>query len=193
MHIISLAMELWLYWHQVYADIREKYEYNAECLNDIYPSAADCAGHSIHSPQLWNRNGTHSDFLFQRLGIGGMPFQSKISIPQKRFTMIDDELAELPDLQPRERAALYRVAREAIANVVKHARAANVRVRLGQEASTVVLAVVDDGRGFDPAAERSGHLGLRLMADLAASIGGRLIVSSTPGSGTSVTVEVERR
>ncbi len=106
---------------------------------------------------------------------------------------VDRELAELPDLQPRERAALYRVAREAIANVAKHARAANVRVRLGQEASTVVLAVVDDGRGFDPGAERSGHLGLRLMADLAASIGGRLIVSSTPGSGTSVTVEVARR
>lgn len=106
---------------------------------------------------------------------------------------VESDLAELPDLDPRVRAVLYRVAREAITNASKHADASGVAVRLAQEENAVVLSVVDDGRGFDPDAERTGHLGLRLMDDLVASVGGRLTVSSAPGSGTTVTVEVERR
>lgn len=104
---------------------------------------------------------------------------------------VESDLAELPDLDPRVRAALYRVAREAIGNVSKHSGATHVDVRLAQQGHTVVLSVADDGRGFDPQAHREGHLGLRLVEDLVRSIGGRLTVLSAPDSGTSVTVEVE--
>ena len=104
---------------------------------------------------------------------------------------VESDLAELPDLEPRIREALYRVTRELIANVSKHAGASHVSVRLVQRGTTVVLNVTDDGHGFDPHAEREGHLGLRLVEDLVRSIGGRLTVTSGPGSGTSVTVEVE--
>ena len=103
---------------------------------------------------------------------------------------VESELAELPDLDPRIRAALYRVARETIANVAKHSGARRVNVRLAREGSTVVLAVVDDGRGFDPQVRREGHLGLRLVEDLVESVGGRLTISSEPGR-TSVIVEVQ--
>ena len=102
---------------------------------------------------------------------------------------VESDLAELPDLDPRIRAALYRVARETIANVVKHSGAHRVNVRLAREGSTVELAVVDDGRGFDPHVRREGHLGLRLVEDLVESVGGRLTISSEPGC-TSVIVEV---
>ncbi len=106
---------------------------------------------------------------------------------------VDADLAELPDLDPNVRAALYRVAREAIGNVSKHAQASHVRVRLAQEARTVVLSVVDDGIGFDPDGEYDGHLGLRLVHDLVATVGGRVRVNSAPGAGTTVSVEVDQR
>jgi signal transduction histidine kinase len=50
--------------------------------------------------------------------------------------------------------------------------------------------VADDGRGFDPDAVPEGHFGLRLLADLARDAGGRLDVSSAPGAGTVVRMEV---
>lgn len=106
---------------------------------------------------------------------------------------VESVLVEPVDISPRARAALYRVAREAIANVAKHAGASRLVVTLQEGPDTVVLRVDDDGRGFDPDAERSGHLGLRLMDDLVTAIGGRLTVETAPGSGTLVSLEVERQ
>jgi signal transduction histidine kinase len=103
------------------------------------------------------------------------------------------EIADPPGLEPRDRAVLYRVAREAIANVIKHAHPSRLRVQVGQVADTVLLTVEDDGRGFDVDADPSDHFGLRLMEDLVASVGGRLTVTSAPGAGTSVAVELEGR
>jgi len=106
---------------------------------------------------------------------------------------VESAMVEPEDVEPRARAALYRVAREALANVGKHSGASRVVVTLEEHAHAVVLTVNDDGRGFDPQAERAGHLGLRLMDDLVTAIGGRLTVRSAPGSATTVTVEVDRR
>ena len=106
--------------------------------------------------------------------------------------VVETSLVEPSDVQPRSRAALYRVAREALANVAKHADATRVVVTMEERADSVVMTVADDGRGFDPQTERTGHLGLRLMDDLVAANGGRLTVRSAPGAGTSVTVEVDR-
>jgi two-component system sensor histidine kinase UhpB len=86
----------------------------------------------------------------------------------------------------------YRVVREAIANVVRHARARNVCVFLNQDADQLTVSVVDDGRGFDVApttrqAVRDGHLGLVGMRERLNRVGGSLSVSSTIGQGTTVT------
>ncbi|MCU0295734.1 MAG: sensor histidine kinase [Candidatus Nanopelagicales bacterium] len=107
--------------------------------------------------------------------------------------VVDSSMAEPEDVDARSRAALYRVAREALANVGKHANASHVVLRMQENAKTVVLSVEDDGSGFDPDSQVSGHLGMRLMDELVAMIGGRLTVRSAPGSGTTVTVEVDRR
>jgi signal transduction histidine kinase len=104
---------------------------------------------------------------------------------------VESSLIEPAGLDARSRAVLYRVAREAIVNVIKHADASAVSVELEQSPHEVVLTVIDDGQGFDPDDARRGHLGLRLMDDLVASIGGRLMVRSEPGSGTTVIVGVQ--
>ncbi|GAA0498178.1 sensor histidine kinase [Deinococcus depolymerans] len=98
------------------------------------------------------------------------------------------ELRREPDLAPDVQAAAYRVAQEALHNVVKHARAAQVWVSLTQDGPHVTLTVRDDGRGFDPHAQGRGTLGQRSMRERAAGAGGTLRVQSEPGEGTTVTL-----
>ena len=87
--------------------------------------------------------------------------------------------------------ALYRIAQESLNNVLKHARARSVTVKLRQEVQTVILEITDDGIGFDPAVAREqGGLGLLGIAERVAQIGGRLTLRSAPGAGTQVRVEV---
>lgn len=86
----------------------------------------------------------------------------------------------------------YRVIREAIGNVVKHARARKVRVFLNDDSGRLTLSISDDGCGFDVAptirqAVRDGHLGLVGMRERLSRVGGTLNVSSTLGRGTTVT------
>ncbi|HEX2221873.1 MAG TPA: GAF domain-containing protein [Candidatus Limnocylindria bacterium] len=96
---------------------------------------------------------------------------------------------DLPDRLPLEtEEALYRVAQEALHNVVKHAGASRTHIRLLRDPKGVRLAVSDDGRGFDPARVGRGHLGLVGMEQRAERIGGRLEVTSRPGDGTTVEV-----
>jgi two-component system NarL family sensor kinase len=89
---------------------------------------------------------------------------------------------------------VFRTAQEAIRNAGAHAAACNVSVRVAQAGRNVSLHVTDDGRGFDDGDVRTrragGHLGLALLRDLAESAGGTLTVTSKPGSGTDVDLEV---
>jgi signal transduction histidine kinase len=90
-------------------------------------------------------------------------------------------------------ALLFRVVRESLANVRKHANAGRVEVRISVAHGRAALTVADDGRGFDVAREldRAGrHFGLRLLSDLVAESGGRLTIDSAPGGGTRVHAEV---
>ncbi|MBC7265267.1 MAG: sensor histidine kinase [Chloroflexi bacterium] len=85
--------------------------------------------------------------------------------------------------------ALFRIAQEALANVVKHAQAHRVEVTLVRDEGAVTLRVADDGLGFDPLAPRAGtHLGLWSMRERVEQLGGRFEVESTAGRGTTVRV-----
>jgi signal transduction histidine kinase len=87
-------------------------------------------------------------------------------------------------------AQLYLLGQEAMANVVKHARASSATVRLAAKDDTVSIEVSDDGRGFDPAAVGREHFGLRSMRGRVADLGGRFEVTSALGRGTVLRVEV---
>jgi signal transduction histidine kinase len=84
---------------------------------------------------------------------------------------------------------LLRTGQEALANVRKHAAAANVAVRLSYASDRVRLEVADDGAGFDPAVVNGGY-GLRGMRARVDEAGGTIAVRSAPAEGTSVQVEV---
>ena len=86
---------------------------------------------------------------------------------------------------------LYRIAQEALNNVMKHAAAQQVTIRLQFTDTTVCLQVCDDGIGFDPlTARNAGGVGLRSFEERAAKVGGRVTVESSPGEGTTVTVVI---
>lgn len=93
----------------------------------------------------------------------------------------------LPDVEQH----LYRIAQEALANVVKHSGAHTLQVQLTSAPERahqrVTLAIADDGQGFDVStAQANGHFGLRGMHERAQLIGATLTVESTPTDGTTV-------
>jgi signal transduction histidine kinase len=91
---------------------------------------------------------------------------------------------------PRTEEELFAIGREALANVVKHARAQSATVRIEDRPECVLLEISDDGRGFDATNHRPGHFGLESMRGRAAAIDGDLTIASEPGAGTIVRVEV---
>jgi signal transduction histidine kinase len=84
--------------------------------------------------------------------------------------------------------ALYRVAQEALNNVVKHAAATHVEIQLHGTPGSVELSITDDGVGFDPTRDRPDRQGLEIMRERAEAVGARLRVDSRQGSGTMVVV-----
>src|SRR5690606_10547580 len=105
------------------------------------------------------------------------------------------EADAVPPLDTAVEEALFRIAQEALTNVVRHAQASAVRVALTGRDGSVALAVRDDGRGFDPAAPAisARRLGLSSMRERAEAVGGVLRVDAAPGAGTTVRAEVPAR
>jgi two-component system nitrate/nitrite sensor histidine kinase NarX len=93
---------------------------------------------------------------------------------------------EAGQLPPGVQVAFYRVAQEALNNIVKHAAASKVTIDLEQQPGRVQLHVCDDGRGFEPATVAAGHLGLGIMQERAGAIGAHFGLQSRPGQGTSI-------
>ncbi|HEY6746482.1 MAG TPA: sensor histidine kinase, partial [Mycobacteriales bacterium] len=87
---------------------------------------------------------------------------------------------------------IYRAAQEGVRNVVAHADAARVSIAVTAVKDCVVLEVSDDGRGLPgpDLPQRPGHLGLRALGGLAATMGASLTLSSTPGKGTVLALEM---
>jgi signal transduction histidine kinase/ligand-binding sensor domain-containing protein len=88
---------------------------------------------------------------------------------------------------------LLRIAQEAVTNVLKHAEASRIWVKLHMEARKLYLRIADNGRGFeqeDVFQSRGGHFGLMGMRERAERLGGELHLSSHPGEGTKVEVMV---
>jgi signal transduction histidine kinase len=103
---------------------------------------------------------------------------------RREFTM-EVSICEEPEIPVAVKEVFYRVAQEAMQNAVRHARATRLELKLASGGADLTLLVKDDGKGFDPAANYPGHLGLRSMRERAARIGADLKIESALGE-TSV-------
>jgi two-component system, NarL family, sensor histidine kinase UhpB len=98
--------------------------------------------------------------------------------------------SNLPPLSDEAELAVYRVAQESLTNIARHANASNVTFSLEPGAGSVVLRVVDDGRGFAESVALNGHGGLRGMRERALLVGGALAVKPGAAGGVEVRLEV---
>lgn len=89
-------------------EISEKYTYNEQSLNYIYPDSKTCAKYDKTYAELWNRNTNHADFLYFRLGTGELPFRCQIAIPHKGFSLTSDDLSDRPK-EILEKYAMHRM------------------------------------------------------------------------------------
>ena len=93
-------------------------------------------------------------------------------------------------LSPEVEQTIFRIAEEALNNIARHASASRIEVRLSRDtAGAVTLSIGDNGRGFDPSTARAGHFGLRGIQERVAGLGGTLVLTSQPGSGTNILVK----
>ena len=90
-------------------EVKSKYENNLESMRSLYPEAQVCSQYGIQSPELWNRNVRHEDFLYHRLGLGDIPFQVQIDVPKMKFTLVNDSLAEKPRMIKESYKMLHNV------------------------------------------------------------------------------------
>jgi len=97
------------------------------------------------------------------------------------------------DLPQEMEQHLLRITQEAVTNVLKHAKATNIKVQLRNEGRKLHLQIADNGRGFDPNdvfSSLGGHFGLIGMRERAERMGGELQLESEPGTGTRLEVTV---
>jgi signal transduction histidine kinase len=105
---------------------------------------------------------------------------------------VDADLEPVQLAPPAEHAVL-RIVQEALANAVKHAQPTRIRLRLCHQDGQVAVTVTDDGAGFDPQLANQRHgMGLGLMRQRVAELGGSFQLDSTPGAGTTVQVLLPR-
>lgn len=122
--------------------------------------------------------------------LGDLPGTPPLSVTTDLQALVDVRLPEAVE------STLFRIFQEALQNVVRHAQARAIELRLLRLSASVILEVVDDGCGFSPesvancSARHGGHMGLVGMAERAALAGGRLEIESRPGQGTSIEVEL---
>lgn len=91
---------------------------------------------------------------------------------------------------PEIGAAAYRIVREALHNIRKHAGAGRATVVVEGSQGRISIRITDDGIGFDPIENQVGHLGLVSMRERAEAVGGHCTITSAPRRGTTVHVEL---
>jgi signal transduction histidine kinase len=100
---------------------------------------------------------------------------------------------EQSTVSPAAEIQLLRIIQEALTNVRRHANASRVTVAVDEADSRLRVEVYDNGRGFAPAEVPDDKLGLRIMRERAASVGGRVVIESRSGEGTHLAVEIPKQ
>jgi two-component system NarL family sensor kinase len=127
--------------------------------------------------------------------LAGRPLAEALAALARSFTSetgvrVAERVSRDLDLPLRMEAELYRIAQEALANVRRHARATEVEITLRATQAEAVLAIRDNGIGFEPHREPAEHHGIVGMRERARLLGGRLRVESRPGKGTRIAARV---
>jgi signal transduction histidine kinase len=109
------------------------------------------------------------------------------------FTLQLEIDKDLGEISPAIEQCLYRITQEALENIVRHAQARIVHLKLGAGDGRLILGIGDDGVGFDLAAvDRESHYGLRGICERAELVNGDFRLQSQPGKGTSIQLIIRK-
>ena len=113
-------------------------------------------------------------------------------VRQNSLINVEVRLPESPiDLPAHARAELLQIAREALSNVARHSEGTGAELGISEDGDEIVLAIADNGRGFDPTTAGKGeHYGLANMRDRAVALGGTLQLDTAIGAGTRIIVRI---
>lgn len=133
--------------------------------------------------------------LLDDLGLAPALQRVAADVREHHPTQIDLKVASIVGERLPEgvETVVFRIVQEALANVVKHARAAHAEVVVARRGKDLTVRVADDGCGvpWESLNKRNpGHLGLTGMRERARLLGGELVIESAPGRGTTVTATV---
>jgi two-component system sensor histidine kinase UhpB len=117
-----------------------------------------------------------------------MALSSRVS-KQGGIQVERDLSSQLPELSEDVELVVYRIAQEALTNVLRHSRASRCRVRLAAEGDRLALEVVDNGVGM-PASLGDETIGVEGMRERALLVGGRLTIGPGASGGTVVSLEI---
>lgn len=95
-------------------------------------------------------------------------------------------------MAPQVEIQLLRIVQEAMTNVHRHSNATCLNMHISVDPVYVRVTIEDDGQGFDADRVSREHIGLRVMAERAAGVKGKMMIHSTPGKGTRIFVELSK-
>jgi signal transduction histidine kinase len=125
--------------------------------------------------------------------LGVVPAIEYLVSESKQRGTVDIEFehcVEFDRLLPPLETAVFRIAQECLTNALRHSQSGKVRIGLNQQGDCVRVKVEDWGIGFDVEKIGQDHFGLRGIRERARLLGGHVIIESTPGTGTCITVEL---
>jgi signal transduction histidine kinase len=129
--------------------------------------------------------------MLDDLGLGAaLRWQAKEFTNRSGIPVSIEIEGEINDLPENFRICLYRAIQEALTNSLKHARASRVTIKLAQEKDLVSASIQDNGGGFETGSLRTQGLGLVGMEERVRALQGDLTISSKPGQGTLIRIEL---
>jgi signal transduction histidine kinase len=175
--------------------------YALEGLHDmVRDEAAEDFDHILHMLRMSIEDARRMIWELRPAVLDGLGLPEALAVIADRIAIdrkveMVTSLKDIEGLSERLSTAVYKIGREALLNAERHAHASVISISLSESdvegAAVVSLAIRDDGVGFDQDGDRpAGHYGLVMMEEQAAAVGGTLHISSEPGKGTALRLEV---
>ena len=128
--------------------------------------------------------------MLEQYGFCGAVERRLHSVEERSGLTVELDLPPACLLPEHAEEHLYRIVQEALNNVLKHAQASQVSLRLTRNSESLTLVIADDGQGFEVQPAENGGFGLKTMRERAALIQGTLVINSVPQHGTTVSVRI---
>lgn len=190
-----LAVELHEELAQLASVVKMDIEWIAQHLGDMDKIARSKTDHALMMSGLLIDSIRRISYSISPDMLDDMGLQETLKWLSQEFSILNgipchfESSADLSPLSHEIQLDFYRICQEALNNIMYHAEASSVHIRIGANEKGIVLAIADDGKGFDSRQSKPSS-GLDHIRERVASINGKLDIQSELGQGTIITVSI---